>query len=422
MLSRMGAPIFHLAIFRSGACYRLVSFILVIVGLMICFDLLLLALLMRLARGSRWRWVSLAFFGAQMSGLLCLLGDRVFDTGWYLPAPALSAVFIWNFLGLIIFTPVGILAVVWLALRWIRRQFVPPVAFAAPPVESPVDAPGLTRRELLVGAATLTPPLFTLSLSAAGMSQMDDLRVRRFEIPLEDLPRDLDGITIAHLTDMHVGQFTTGRVLDKLVELTNGLRADLILQTGDLINDSLEVLPEAIAMLQRLDPRSGLWMVEGNHDLIEDGNEFHRQIRASGIGLLQSQTTTVQLRGHPVQIIGLPWVRRMRQGYDNALSAQADGLLQQREGDAFPILLSHHPHAFDAAAKASIPLTLAGHTHGGQFMLNERLGGGPALFRYWSGLYERARSRMVVSNGVGNWFPLRINAPAEIVHITLRRV
>ena len=54
-------------------------------------------------------------------------------------------------------------------------------------------------------------------------------------------------------------------------------------------------------------------------------------------------------------------------------------------------------------------------------MLNEALGFGPALFRYWSGLYERGPSKMIVSNGVGNWFPLRVNAPAELVHITLRR-
>jgi hypothetical protein len=96
-------------------------------------------------------------------------------------------------------------------------------------------------------------------------------------------------------------------------------------------------------------------------------------------------------------------------------------LLAQREPEAFPILLAHHPHAFDAAAAASLPLILSGHTHGGQLMLNEREGFGPALFRYWSGLYTRDNSKLIVSNGVGNWFPLRVNAPAEIIHLTLVR-
>ena len=69
-----------------------------------------------------------------------------------------------------------------------------------------------------------------------------------------------------------------------------------------------------------------------------------------------------------------------------------------------------------------MPLTLSGHTHGGQLMLNERCGFGPALFRYWSGLYTRDDSKLIVSNGVGNWFPLRARAPAEIVHLTLVRL
>ncbi len=94
--------------------------------------------------------------------------------------------------------------------------------------------------------------------------------------------------------------------------------------------------------------------------------------------------------------------------------------MKHRQPDAFPILLAHHPHAFDAAVKADLPLTLAGHTHDGQMMLNRQYGTGPVLFRYWSGLYTRGRSQMIVSNGVGNMFPVRINAPAEIVHITLR--
>jgi hypothetical protein len=84
--------------------------------------------------------------------------------------------------------------------------------------------------------------------------------------------------------------------------------------------------------------------------------------------------------------------------------------------------LAHHPHAFDAAAAAGVPLTLSGHTHGGQLMLNEQLGFGPAMFRYWSGWYRKGVSQLVVSNGVGNWFPLRVNAPAEIIHLTLTSV
>ena len=128
----------------------------------------------------------------------------------------------------------------------------------------------------------------------------------------------------------------------------------------------------------------------------------------------------MNVRGTPVQLLGLSWTR----GYENRdqrIAASVQRLLTQRQPDAFPILLAHHPHAFDAAAAASMPLTLSGHTHGGQLMLNDQVGFGPALFRYWSGLYTRGVSNLIVSNGVGNWFPLRVNAPAEIIHLTLLR-
>jgi predicted MPP superfamily phosphohydrolase len=82
-----------------------------------------------------------------------------------------------------------------------------------------------------------------------------------------------------------------------------------------------------------------------------------------------------------------------------------------------------HPHAFDATARASIPLTLGGPSHGGQFMHNPELGVGPLMYRYWSGLYRKPAGQAAgISNGAGNWFPLHTAAPAEILHLTLRRV
>ena len=97
------------------------------------------------------------------------------------------------------------------------------------------------------------------------------------------------------------------------------------------------------------------------------------------------------------------------------------GFVKQLQPGAFPILLAHHPHAFDVAAVHEIPLTFAGHTHGGQLMLSAKHGAGPVMFRYWSGLYQKLNASLIVSNGAGNWFPLRTHAPAEIIHLTLRR-
>jgi uncharacterized protein len=278
-----------------------------------------------------------------------------------------------------------------------------------------------TRREFLGVAAAIAPPLLTLSLTGVALSQLNQFRVRRLVVPIRDLPRDLDGITIAHVSDMHVGRFTSGRVLREMVRVVNEFRADLVLLTGDLINDALTALDEGIDLVRALDPRLGLYLIEGNHDLIENASEFERRVKASGIPFLLDESAIASVRGVPVQLLGLSWTRRHGANHDEAISRSVRALLQQRRPDAFPILLAHHPHAFDAAAEAGMPLTLAGHTHGGQLMLNERLGFGPALFRYWSGLYTRGESKLIVSNGVGNWFPVRANAPAELIHLTLRR-
>ena len=102
-----------------------------------------------------------------------------------------------------------------------------------------------------------------------------------------------------------------------------------------------------------------------------------------------------------------------------------EDILRQRDPRAFPILLAHHPHAWNYCG--DIPLTLSGHTHGGQLMWDERHGFGPMMFQYWTGLYRRAAmlgrpaQALVVNNGIGNWFPLRSRAPAEILHLTLKR-
>jgi hypothetical protein len=258
------------------------------------------------------------------------------------------------------------------------------------------------------------------------LAQLNELRVRRFTLSIPTLPRDLDGITIAHVSDFHVGGFTSGRILREMVDTTNALRCDLVVMTGDLIQYALADLSEGIGLVKAMEGRYGVWMVEGNHDLFENAGEFERRVKGAGVSLLLDESGVANVRGRPVQVFGLRWMGAAFGNdldRDRMISLQLEVLMKQRQPDAFPILLAHHPHAFDAAVKEGLPLTLSGHTHGGFWMLNSRLGVGPAVFRYWSGLYRRGGGQMIVSNGIGNWTtlpPIRINAPAEVVHITLR--
>src|SRR6185436_8492159 len=101
------------------------------------------------------------------------------------------------------------------------------------------ESSALTRRRFIGICAAVTPPLFTVGLTGAAWWQLNHFRVRRFTLKIPTLPRALDGITIAHVSDIHVGNMTNSRLLRKIVETTNALRSDLVVMTGDLIDHAL---------------------------------------------------------------------------------------------------------------------------------------------------------------------------------------
>jgi len=396
-------------------------FFLIIVGVFV-LDLAWAVGSVRLARrvpGRRfWIALNLIFVGAQLAGLLTIVFGRALRLNWdrHLPKFAISAVLLWHLLGLGLLL-IGAPVALFLGLARLcthRRARTEP----APKLE-----PGqVSRGQFIKMTALATPSVFTILVSSITQAQLRHFRVRPFVLPIAGLPPDLDGMTIAHVSDMHLGRLTTAPVLRAMVKTVNDLKTDLVLLTGDLINDELADLSEGLVLASAMHGRYGHCMIEGNHDLIESRAVFEARARNSPVPFLVDQSLTTSVRGCPVQLLGLRWDASDTADRDQVIGRSARALLAQRDPDAFPILLAHHPHAFDTAADLGIPLTLAGHTHGGQLMLSEKIGVGPMLYRYWSGHYQRAQSQLIVSNGVGNWFPLRVDAPAEIVHITLRRI
>lgn len=392
------------------------------------------------ARAARWSWI---FAGAQIAGLCSLFflrnGQSEASQAW--SRPMATVLFVWYLIGVPLFL-VGVAGdLFWRSLRWIAERLFPARAKPAPrpPSEGPqfqnseagsvetggiVLQPleGVTRRDWISAAAHSAPAVFSLGSPAISAWQLEHFRVRKLEVPLADLPEALDGFTITHLSDTHVGRFTHGRILSAIVETTQGLDSDLICFTGDLINFSLGDLPPAVEMLRALHARCGVYVCEGNHDLMHSAVAFRRGLEKASLRLLTDDSALVPVGNHRVQIFGLPWAAQQREDQRRAApveqAAWMQNLTHQIRDDAFPILLAHHPHSFDDADR--FRLTLSGHTHGGQLMLTPRFGCGPAFYRYWSGLHLRGRRALCVSNGVGNWFPIRVSAPAEIIQLTLR--
>ncbi len=367
--------------------------------------------LSRLGASRGWRIVLSLAVLALLAGFVWVLLARREMVTMQIPAPLYASVLLW---GLIFLPLVGIPTLLGWAMGSLGLQIS---RRSQPPDAMPLKVGRKwTRRQWLAAAGVSLPVAGTYGTAFFNLPRMTRFRVREMSVSLKDLPLELDGMRIAHVTDTHIGKFTRGRVLDEIATATNRLDADLVLFTGDLIDNTLLDLPQAVAMLQKMTARSGVFVIEGNHDLFDDAAGFEKGVRDGGLAMLRNEAATVQVRGVPVQILGIVWNRSVAE-----MTRDVEAVAGLRDPAAFPILLAHHPHAFDRAAELGFPLTLSGHTHGGQLMMTPEIGAGPAMFRYWSGLYQTAGRALVVSNGTGNWFPLRMNAPAEIIHLTLRR-
>jgi predicted MPP superfamily phosphohydrolase len=416
------------------------SFVMIVLVSILAADLLWWWRADRRARRVRhalgWRLFIGLIVGGQIALLLWILGGRApLVSSLGRPPQLLSAAaYLWHLLmlpvSLILVVVAGLLFGAW---RWGRSLVGWTVRYRRadsteagpaplpPSTAAPSDLTGeqAARRQFLGMLTAVAPALLTGAGVAYSRTQIQQFRIRSLDVALPGLPPELDGLRIALVSDLHVGTFTNGQTLKRAVEETSRLDADLVLLPGDLINNALADLPDALDAVSNMQSRYGAYLSVGNHDLIEDGTEFVHRVKARA-PLLINESRIVPIRGHLVQLLGLPWHRDETQ-----IASSVQQLARQIAPGAFPILLAHHPHAFDAAAAAGIPLTVAGHTHGGQLMLSDEVGFGPLLYRYWSGLYRKPASNgasLVVSNGVGNWFPLRTGAPAEIIDLTLRSI
>jgi predicted MPP superfamily phosphohydrolase len=336
--------------------------------------------------------------------------------------PWIAAFIAWQFLGWIFCGVVAVYILVkavgrfggW-AVRKLRRL---------PTAEPPNRPTAISRRQFLA-RATYAYAAAGVGLSAYGIWSAERLPViTRRTLFFPDLPLPLNGLRIAHLSDVHAGVLMGEEKMKELVNQTNALGADLILQTGDMIDISQAYIPQYVRAFRDLRAPLGVVTVLGNHDRYTGQDAVIKGVRDAGQVFIRNESHIIERGGAALALVGIDDPRNWRA--DDPQDDDLDTALRRTPpaAEAFRILMAHRPGAFDGAIPRAIPLTLAGHIHGGQFYIPV-IGWSPGrlITKYVMGHFQNGASQLYVSRGIGVvGIPLRVFAPPEIALFELRRL
>ncbi|MBY0277955.1 metallophosphoesterase [Candidatus Binatia bacterium] len=293
---------------------------------------------------------------------------------------------------------------------------------ASPELECAVSGLASPERRAFLQHASLAGAAvpFFVSLSSVPLSY--DLRVDERDVVVPGWPRALDGLRVAHLSDIHVGGGMTRERLRRMAELVNAARPDVVLHTGDFLThrsgDFDTPLYEALAQIRA---PHGQWACLGNHDY-DDPARIARRLTGAGVVLLRDQVRTIDIEGTPLEIAGTNFVFARTQREE--IFARLFASLPARDG-APRILLDHDPRDFFVLPGDAADLVLSGHTHGGH--VGVQLGRDHALTVVGlvgipdQGVFARGDMRLFVTRCVGFYgYPMRVGIPPEIALLTLR--
>jgi len=242
------------------------------------------------------------------------------------------------------------------------------------------------------------------------------VRVNRYRIHVPRLPAAFAGLTVAHLTDLHLGLLQPLALLERLVERVNALGVDLIVCTGDYVHErnGTAQIDTIWPLLARLSSPLGVYSVLGNHDHWADTNRSLAWLERTGQG--------IRGRAVPLERGGARlWLAGAGDQWEDPLSL--DDILEDVPEEDCRIVLAHNPDTADTPHSARVDLMLSGHTHGGQVEIP--FIGAPIVpvenKSYTRGLVRSRKGELIfISRGIG-WavLPLRFNCPPEVALLEL---
>jgi predicted MPP superfamily phosphohydrolase len=275
------------------------------------------------------------------------------------------------------------------------------------------------RRVASSGSRRPQTPLraLALNLSEAARSALTEpfrLTVEHHQILLRRLPRELDGLRIVQLSDIHHSPFTSREQIERAVETANSLQPDIVALTGDYVSKERAYAAPCAELLGALHARHGVYAVLGNHDHWTDAALITDLFRAEGITVLVNQGMRFENKGAAFWLAGVDDTMVGLEDLPLALAGSSD--------QEFKLLLAHNPIILRRAARAGVDLVLSGHTHGGQVSLrSDRSASGRPRRRLLKGLVRQGETQIYITRGLGTVvLPVRFGCPPEVSLLELR--
>jgi uncharacterized protein len=263
-------------------------------------------------------------------------------------------------------------------------------------------------------------------------------RVHKVKVPSPNIPDSFDGFRIVQLSDIHTGSFIDNSALSKAFDIVMKQNADLIVFTGDLVNNKADETDDFIGIYSRLNAPHGVYSVTGNHDYgdyiewespahkRENFEKFKKVHEISGWRLLMNEHVPIEKNGEKIALLGIEnWGGSMRFPRYGKMHEAYEGT----EEYSFKILMSHDPSHWEKQVQEEYPdidLTLSGHTHGMQMGIEiPGIKWSPVqyIYKQWAGLYKKDNQFLYVNRGLGFLgYPGRLGIWPEITVIELKKV
>jgi predicted MPP superfamily phosphohydrolase len=282
-----------------------------------------------------------------------------------------------------------------------------------------ITPPPLTRRLFLARGLAVTAGAVALSTAGTGAYIANSAPVvRRVPVTLRRLDPALDGLRIVTFSDAHLSATFGGRRFERLVELVNAQRPDVVAIVGDLVDGDVPELRNEVAPLADLVSDQGVFFVTGNHEYFSGADAWVRHLPTLGIDVLRNERVPIRRDGASFDLAGIDDRTAASSGVPGH-GADLDAALDGRD-DATPVvLLAHQPVMVEQASAAGVDLQLSGHTHGGQlwpFDYVIRLDQ-PSV----EGMSRHGDTQLYVTSGAGYWGPpMRVGARPEVTVVELR--